>query len=463
MRLDNLTIEGFRSIKYLELTKEHLGHGPVVVLYGKNGAGKSNILAAVQTFFKLLGYAIESGEQAPGTGGFGTAGVLDAADVVRGTPGQQMRFAGKVAFVSPLVAGELLVDAVEAELCVSSLTDKRFELKWEPLKLATRLRSGERFHLVTSQAGLARVRSTLGDAGFRAFFAEWRARMMEQSERGLLLVPAVREPSRATDIRSGVVELAVVKATRAALQGDLATALFTAKNTSDLELKGRRDRLRKLLSLSLPDRPTLEATEEPGCPVALVEEHADASPPYTVPISLVGTGLQQVYAILGAILLSKATIAVVEEPEAHLHEPTTGLKLRELLGAVTQPSGDGRPDVEQLFLATHSSLFDLNPDGYVEVALDPVRGTIANWVPGLIGIDSGHLFEPGAARHALVDALRAAGDAETIAYWRPDHTPVRRREMLELLAKGDPIAVDYLKVVTSAAVQLVALRPPQAT
>lgn len=230
--------------------------------------------------------------------------------------------------------------------------------------------------------------------------------------------------------------------------------MSVAHNSADPEVFGRLGRFNDLIAGPPLSRPGLRSVSGP----AIIEVHSSANPPYTVPMDLVGTGLQQVYAILGAILLSKAPMVVIEEPEAHLHEPTTGLQLRELLLGLVTKTAESAAVVSQLFIATHSSLFDLNPRGYVEVTFDPVKGTSAHWVDGLIGIDSGHLFEAGAARHALMDALRTAGAGDEVAYRRPDQTPVLRSEMIELLAKGDPVAIDYLKVVTSAAVQLVALR-----
>lgn len=464
MRFNSFSVEGFRSIKKLELTERELGHGPVVVLYGKNGAGKSNILAAMQVFWRLLGLAIGADAMPNGPMRFGRDGVFDLADISRDSTTRSMRFCATVVFDEPLRCGDLHVAAIEVEMGVSMAQPAEFALDMEPIRLrGGRRGTNEPVKVVFGAAGRASLEKIMGSTARDAILA-WRLAMLAQCQTAFLLVPAVRDPSRAA--RQGgadPIEAAAVKATRAALQGDIASALHTAKNTSDLELRGRFERLKALFSGSLPGRPTLDSAQEPGGPLAVIEVHTDAKPPYAVPIDLVGTGLQQLYAILSAILLSKAPMVVIEEPEAHLHEPTTGLQLRELLRGLTVKAGDALPVVSQLFIATHSSIFDLNPSGYIEVSLDAEKGTQARWVNGLIGIDSGHLFEAGAARHALMDALRMAGDGDAVAYRRPDQTPVLRSEMVELLAKGDPIAIEYLKVVTSAAVQLVALRSSDPT
>lgn len=116
MRFTSFSVEGFRSIKKLELTERELGHGPVVVLYGKNGAGKSNILAAMQVFWRLLGLAVQQDPLPSGPMQVGAE--LGPADVRCGAPGASMRFKATVVFDEPLDCAGLRVHELTGDIRV---------------------------------------------------------------------------------------------------------------------------------------------------------------------------------------------------------------------------------------------------------------------------------------------------------------------------------------------------------
>src|SRR5262249_44820727 len=147
----------------------------------------------------------------------------------------------------------------------------------------------------------------------------------------------------------------------------------------------------------------------------------------------------QLYAIIAPILLAGGRLVAIEEPEAHLHAPSTGRELRALLEGMVR---EGR--VGQIFIATHSNLFDLDPTGYWDVSLDSETGETRVARKDLVEIDAQHLYEPGPAKHALTQLLRYAPEEEVV-FRRPDNTPVTAREMLRLLQEDDDVAVEFLR------------------
>lgn len=76
--------------------------------------------------------------------------------------------------------------------------------------------------------------------------------------------------------------------------------------------------------------------------------------------------------------------------------------------ASSAPAGAGalvaEGRVDQLFLATHSNLFDLDPSGYWDVSL--VEGATTVQRKPLDEVDRLHLFEPGPAKHQIQELLR---------------------------------------------------------
>ena len=119
MRFTQFSVTGFRSIKAVELTPTHLGPGPAVVLYGENGAGKSNILAAMARFWGLLEACLRQGS-IPALGSFALGGEcqLSRSDVHQGSLGGVMEFSATVAFPKGLTCGKTSLASVAAQFTV---------------------------------------------------------------------------------------------------------------------------------------------------------------------------------------------------------------------------------------------------------------------------------------------------------------------------------------------------------
>jgi hypothetical protein len=146
-------------------------------------------------------------------------------------------------------------------------------------------------------------------------------------------------------------------------------------------------------------------------------------------------------------MLLEARAVGIEEPEAHLHAPTSGRHLRQLLVRLVQEK-----HIDQLFIATHSNLFDLDPTGYYDVSLRDGCTVVER--SDLTRIDREHLYEPGPAKHALARLLGYA-PADEVVFRRADGTPVTAEEMLRLLQEDDDVAVQFLRDVHGAAVRMV--------
>ena len=186
---------------------------------------------------------------------------------------------------------------------------------------------------------------------------------------------------------------------------------------------------------------------------ALHEELVDSDGTvHSLPLELRGLGLQQLYLLLGHILLGASFAVGLEEPEAHLHAPTSGRDLRTLLQRVVK---EGM--VQQLFIATHSNLFDLDETGWFDVSLENGATRVARRTD-LAAIDRDHLYEPGPARHGLQDMLRYL-PPETIVFRRAaDGSGITATEMLDMLQRDTAEAVDFLRDVHGAAIRAVQIR-----
>ncbi|GAB4542100.1 MAG: hypothetical protein Tsb0020_54700 [Haliangiales bacterium] len=214
--------------------------------------------------------------------------------------------------------------------------------------------------------------------------------------------------------------------------------------------------LQALLQAKPLNRPGFDITHDPASgEIDVVETKIIDGQPHDVPLDLVGLGLAQVYRIVAQCILAGTFAVGIEEPEAHLHAPTSGMKLRQVLSQLVE-SGP----LSQLFIATHSNLFDLDPKGYFDVSHDAERGTVVERKP-LSEIDRAHLYEPGPAKHALQQMLGYL-EADTVVFRRPDGAPVSAGEMLAMLQRDDPIAKAFTDDIHGAALRSVRVKHKQA-
>jgi len=68
-----------------------------------------------------------------------------------------------------------------------------------------------------------------------------------------------------------------------------------------------------------------------------------------------------------------------------------------------------------------------------------------------------HLYEPVPTVHALEELL-AFAPPEKVMFRRADGSPVTAPEMIKMLRAADPVALEYLRNLHAAAVDVVGLR-----
>lgn len=434
MRIESFWAKGFRSLRDVRMD----GLGPFTILYGPNGSGKSNILAAIQTLIRIVdACSVHLLSSEPGHSCSYDAeplrheGIVQRRDLFARDDARRLvlgaRFVDEGGQVPILASGPL------------KLTDLTIEVTLDWV-----LERDPRLSMSVSSGG--------ADVRLRADFAERRNHLQAiLTERlptyGYRLIGANRFLyAEGRDLIQGA------PVERLLDSGLLQLGLLTAQTSSNHLVRRRFQDLRSLLMGPPLDRPPFDlVVNEQSNTVELHEQLPGPNPEgLAIPLDLAGLGIAQMYMILARVMLSGARAVAIEEPEAHLHAPTSGLHLRELLRRMVNEK-----HIDQLFVATHSNLFDLDPGGYWDVSLEDGETRVKR--AALHEIDAKHLYEPGPTLHALEELL-ATAPADKVVFRRADGSPVMANQMVTMLRGADPIALDYLRNLHAAALDVVGLR-----
>lgn len=416
MRVTKFWAKGFRSLR--EISLEPLGE--INVFYGANGVGKSNLIDALRALFAVMPLAVDTAyeSQEPGEerSSFREAG-RRAATWIKSEDfdARQPR--------APIVLGAVLEDS-GASFGNASYRSRKVSCIEVEVRLS-RPRPGE--------LGLQFTRLLVDGERPGLPFSD-------PSIRDLLGVFVPAAFSHLGTIRT------------LGPDDDLVRKLFEAKNAADRDLRIRFEQVRGFMSQSL-HRGLFDVFLEPDTQRLELREALPEPNPQKIDIRIdrAGLGIVQVYAIVAPILLSGSPLVALEEPEAHLHAPSTGRMLRALLSQMVTEKR-----VHQLFIATHSNLFDLDPTGYWDVSLDSITMETRVHRAELHEIDVRHLYEPGPAKHAILQLLRYATKEEVI-FRRLDGSTVSAGEMLRHLQDDDDEAVEFLRTLHGAALRIVRL------
>lgn len=426
MRIESFWARGFRSLRDVRLD----GLGPFNVLYGPNGAGKSNLLAAMNAWQQLVAHAL-----APR---FDEATAGNQAFKSPQSPLRRHDFSLHGGAVQVVLGGTLVelddgLPRVLIELTLDISTP-------QPLLTRRLILGDDLFPEQDSQCTEAQ-REKL--AALQR--VDWtRTLSLVAADRMPRLEPVSARPPAEAEPLSWYFR-----------RGQLKDALFAAQNSSSAATARALDRFRRLLAGPPLHRAPFRSVEDPHTGIRDLREWLP--PPldaHDISLDLAGLGIAQIYWILGQAMLSGARAVAIEEPEAHLHAPTSGRALRQLLARLVEEK-----HVDQLFVATHSNLFDLDPTGYLDVSLRDGATVVER--ADLARIDRDHLYEPGPAKHALQRMLTYT-PADEVVFRRPDGAAVTAREMLALLQADDDLAVRFLGDVHGAALRVVKLNAGRA-
>jgi predicted ATPase len=419
MKITKFWAKGYRSLR--DVTLDPLGD--FNIFYGPNGAGKSNILDAIQTLFALIPLAANVS--------FEIIQSQDVSNILReddfdlrqpkGSIWLGATFTGKLKPASKLPA----IEQITIELEIVKLHKNQFMMTSPIISIN---------HQWDTDMAFINSRYLIALSEFA------RGVLTHLGVTRTLTVDEERSEGRRRGRSTGTIP-----------DGEVVRALFAAKNARDKAQRKRFDTVREFLAKHLHRGP-LDVFMDGDTQQLELREQLPEPNPTGADISLdrAGHGVIQLYAIVATILLAEGRLVAIEEPEAHLHAPTLGRQLRSLLYQMVQ---EGL--VSQLFVATHSNLFDLDSTGYWDVSLDAEGATQVKRLP-LSEIDAHHLYEPGPAKHALAQLLRYAPESEVV-YRRPDNTPITAGELLRLLQEDDDIALEFLRSLHGAALRIVRL------
>lgn len=387
MRITRFRASGYRSLRDFEID----GLGAVNVFYGPNGSGKSNILAALRTMFAAL--RVAGGPHAGLVTGESAPRWITDDDYSLGAGAGSIAFDGEFAHGAPEVRIAIRVVIRRAPHGVEVSVDSDFDQRMAAVGTVVTLSTRERF-----------------------------------VESGYAVIDALRT------------------------SGDAADQLFAIKNHPDRAVRASLDRLRALLSGPPLHRPPFDVVQFPDTGRKQLREQVERDGAiHDIPVDLAGLGVAQLYSILSQIKLSKARAVAIEEPEAHLHGPTSGRHLRELLLRLVSEG-----DIDQLFVATHSNLFDLDPAGYFDVEL--VDGWTRATRRPLADLHEKHLYEPGPMKHVLRAMLATQMERDKVMFRTREGEPVTVAKLIDHLDGDTDVAFEYVRGLYGTAMELYGLR-----
>lgn len=426
MQITSFWAKGYRSLT--DVRVDNLSR--FNVFYGKNGSGKSNILAAMRTLFELTWFIASQSESllnpAPNLTYFAVQrGIIARRDLCSHDPTRNI-------VLGATLTGDGLDDSGLSIQTMKLEVTLRWAIEAQPTLAFSELRMNDDDILRKTRSGPAH-RAFLINLFPRRIFALVGADRSPRTE--------VKKPAESSDV--------VGDHLRA---GRLKNALLAAQNDPNHRVRRQLTALRQILSGPPLHRPPFDPILDPvSGEVDLRELLPEPNPEgKDVSIDLAGLGVAQIYSILAQTMLFGARAVGIEEPEAHLHAPTSGRELRQLLKRLV----DERY-IDQLFIATHSNLFDLDPTGYFDVSLGASGTTIER--AELSRVDREHLYEPGPAKHALLRMLEYL-PADEVIFRQPDGTPIPIADMLRHLQEDDELAVEFLQDLHGAAMRMLKVK-----
>lgn len=437
MKIRQFRAERYRSL--LDVTLPELSQ--INVFYGPNGSGKSNIIDAIQAFFHLLPIAADvdykNGSEPKLSsleGGREAAEWIGGDDLyARDNQIEPISLSAVIedpagSFGGARIDGEP-VSRVEAMIDFAPHATRQGVFG---LRLMLLVVNGQSIPLPFASPEIHRLLLQIGSLA-----------LTHIGVTRTLTTPASPDTTPKGRGATGTIR-----------DGDLVRRLFEAKNSRVAEERSRFELVRDFMVKALGRGPFDVFMDSRTKELELRERLPEPNPlGRDIPVDRAGHGVIQAYAIVASILLSGGRLVAIEEPEAHLHAPTLGRELRSILAKMVDEG-----QIDQLFIATHSNLFDLDPTGYWDVSLALGATQVAR--KPLDEVDRLHLFEPGPAKHQIQELLRLYGDEAV--FNGPEGQPISAQQMMSSLQRDDDLALSFLRAMHSAALQVTGLRAKRA-
>ncbi|MGE0489896.1 MAG: ATP-binding protein [Vulcanimicrobiota bacterium] len=344
MQLEGYSVQGYKNltaeVKLVALEKLN-------VIHGDNDVGKSNLLESIELAFRLLGR-----KRLP----FHRAEVISPAEFQKET-GRPLRFAFNLESPAPIIQ-RLRLSVGDEELRASGIQPL---LPCETIEVTIRLENdqagGAAWTVKFEFADGTTTQDLNEEKGeyarrFAWFLASHHLVGNSEGRPRFQLVSANRLPLDTP----GESHLP-----RNLIPSSLALELYDASQSADAQMRERwslyANTVGKLLDLGANERVVARYDRHAERASLAVERQAGRLT--VVPMELMGSGTQQIAALLGHALVSGATLLAVEEPEMNLRY-SRQLALRDALADLTR---DSRGPT-QLILSSHSPAFEVGGTFY---------------------------------------------------------------------------------------------------
>ncbi len=426
MLIKSFWASGYRSLQNVRLTDL----GPFVVFYGPNGSGKSNTLDAIRAFFRIIASRTEVSKDKWATRhtvDLSKDKILSQRDFSVSNEKRSLTLGATIdTSKEPWQVNGSPVYEIDLEVTVENVDDSmlcffsRCSVNGGDVIQAMQLNKPQ---TVSPNATTTKDYHKLFSQIIPSIFSFIRADryVQEESTTPIITVDRVSWHLR---------------------QGHLKKALFEAQNGPNARTRRRLKQMRELLSGPPLNRSPFTVVFDPTKDKYDLREVIKSGPEeHEISIDISGLGVVQVYTIVASAMLNDSPIVALEEPESHLHAPTSGVALRQLLRRMVSEGY-----LHQLFVATHSNLFDLDDEFYWDVSFK--EGTSVIEKKPRWEIDGHHLYEPGPAKRAIQLVLRGTPPDKVI--FHRGNEAVTASQLLEHLEQDDALAVEFLRACRTA-------------
>lgn len=329
MRLQRFEVQGYKNLRQ-RVVLEDLG--AINVIHGENNAGKSNLLQAIGLFFRVLGYLADATASLP----MRTAWSCKVADwSATGFPSSEIFDLEAPEAPRPIeLLARVSVEPDEGDAAVPE--------SGQSVEIEMRI---ERF-VDSIQVWIPRVLVDERDAE-----AEWGRLALLLSRRHLPQTQ-VSEPRFAllgTDRRLWDEPN---DGTRDLVPANLLLQLYDAKEAFDSVRYQRWELFTAMMA-------RFEDMLGEGSFVAVFDRRANRANlawqtrHARIPVALLGSGVQQIVALVARLLMSDATIVAIEEPELNLR-----FSLQRRLYEIFEEIVSADVGLWQIFLTSHSPAFE---------------------------------------------------------------------------------------------------------